>query len=182
MIHMTKNELIDALRTSGERAATTLASVPAEKFEEGRYESGWNGRQILAHMASIEWTYPRLLDLAKGADEKPAASAAPAPPFAPAAAQSSPMQAGMASGSPRILGYNDRQVAKREGVPVADLIAEFRKNREATITAVESADDALFTKEITSAGGANGPLADVMNFVAVQHVLGHLRDITGEGV
>jgi hypothetical protein len=177
---MTKSELIDALRTSGERAATTLAAVPAPKFEEGRYESGWNGRQILAHMASIEWTYPRLLDLAKGAlSERPAT---PAPSHASAPAQTSPMQAdGMASGSPQILGYNDRQVAKREGVPVADLIAEFEKNRVATIAAVETADDALFAKEITSAGGAKGLLADVMNFVAVQHVLGHLRDITGEG-
>jgi nitrite reductase/ring-hydroxylating ferredoxin subunit len=27
---------------------------------------------------------------------------------------------------------------------------------------------------------ANGPLADVFNFVAVQHVLGHLADITGK--
>ena len=174
---MTKNELIDALRWSGERAAKTLASLPALKFAEGRYESGWNGRQILAHMASIEWTYPRLLELAKDAPaERPAA-----PASAPSASPQQPlMQAGMASGSPQILGYNDRQVAKREGVPIADLIAEFRKNRAATIAAVQAADDALFAKEITSAGGATGPLADVMNFVAVQHVLGHLRDITGD--
>jgi 3-dehydroquinate synthase class II len=86
----------------------------------------------------------------------------------------------MASGSPQVLGYNDRQVAKREGVPVADLIAEFQKNRAATIAAVDAADEALLAKEITSAGGASGPLSTVFNFVAVQHVLGHLADITGE--
>lgn len=159
---MNKTELLDALRSSGERAAETLAALPAERFEEGRYESGWNGRQILAHMASIEWTYPRLLDLAKSA---PSAS---------------PAQPRMASGSPRILSYNDRQVEKREGVPVPNLIAEFQKNRATTIAAVEAADEALLTKEITSAGGVNGPLATVFNFVAVQHVLGHLADITGD--
>ena len=167
---MNKTELLDALRSSGQRAAETLAALPAERFEEGRYENGWNGRQILAHMASIEWTYPRLLDLAKSAPDGPR----------PAAPSASPAQPRMASGSPRILSYNDRQVEKREGVPVPDLIAEFQKNRAATIAAVEAADEALLTKEITSAGGANGPLATVFNFVAVQHVLGHLADITGD--
>jgi hypothetical protein len=86
----------------------------------------------------------------------------------------------MASGSPQILSYNDRQVEKRAGVPVPDLIAEFKKNREATIAAVASADEALLAKEVTSAGGAKGPLATVFNFVAVLHVLDHLADITGE--
>jgi hypothetical protein len=86
----------------------------------------------------------------------------------------------MASGSPKILSYNDRQVEKRADASVAELIAEFKENRAKTIAAVESADGALFTKEVTSAGGAKGPLATVIDFVAVQHVLGHLRDITGE--
>ena len=160
---MTKQQLIDALRSSGERVASTLASVSSEDLDRGRYENGWNGRQILAHVASIEWTYPRLLDLAKSAPgaERPAA------------------RPRMASGSPQIMSYNDRQVEKREGVPVAGLIAEFQKNRAATIAAVDAADEALLAKEITSAGGANGPLATVFNFVAVQHVLGHLADING---
>jgi hypothetical protein len=174
-----KIELIEALRTSGERVTATLAALPDQRFEEGRYESGWNGRQILAHIASIEWTYPRLLDLAKIAPDERAASAAR--PSASAPAEESPVQPRMASSSPQILGYNDRQVAKRDGEHIIDLIGEFRKNRAATIAAVEAADDASFSRVITSAGGANGPLADVMNFVAVQHVLGHLRDIIGGG-
>jgi hypothetical protein len=32
---------------------------------------------------------------------------------------------------------------------------------------------------VTSAGGAKGPLSAVMNFVAVEHVKMHVRDITG---
>ena len=71
-----KSELLEALRASGETALERLRALPAEQFETGRYEGGWNGRQILAHFASIEWTYPRLLDLAKpgpspAAPEKP---------------------------------------------------------------------------------------------------------------
>ena len=166
---MTKQALLQDLRTSRDEVVRIVRALPAAKLEEGRYENGWNGRQILAHMASIEWTYPRLLDVARGTPETKPAS----PPSAPPAAR-------MPSGSPQILSYNDRQVEKRAGVPVAELIAEFKENRAKTIAAVEAADDALFAKEVTSAGGAKGPLATVINFVAVQHVLGHLRDITGE--
>ena len=98
---MTKQQLIDALRSSGERVASALASLSPGDLDRGRYESEWNGRQILAHMASIEWTYPRLLDLAKTTPdaERPAA------------------QPRMTSGAPQILSYNDRQVEKRAGVP-----------------------------------------------------------------
>jgi uncharacterized damage-inducible protein DinB len=71
-----KQEVLEALRASGLEAVTALRSLPAAAFEEGRYESGWNARQILAHVAAIEWTYPRLLDLA----------AAPSAPAAPAGA------------------------------------------------------------------------------------------------
>jgi hypothetical protein len=174
---MNKTDLIEALRTSGDKVTTTLSKLPEADLERGRYENGWNGRQILAHIASIEWTYPRLIDLARGAPAErsatPAATATRPTPTAPG-------QPGMASGSPQILTYNDRQVEKRAGTSVSDLIAEFEKNRAATIAAVESTDESLLAKEITSAGGAQGPLAAVFNFVAVLHVLDHLGDITGE--
>ncbi|MCI0777944.1 MAG: hypothetical protein J4N95_07165, partial [Chloroflexi bacterium] len=61
----TKAELLAELRASGREVTKRLGALPAEEFERGRYESGWNGRQILAHAAAIEWTYPRLLDIAK---------------------------------------------------------------------------------------------------------------------
>jgi hypothetical protein len=73
--------------------------------------------------------------------------------------------------------YNDRQVAKRAGVPAADLIAEFETNRAATIAAVEATDEALLVQPIRSAGGVTGPLASVFHTVAVLHVLGHAHDI-----
>ncbi len=166
---MTKAKLVTDLRDSGDELVRRVSAVDAATLEQGRYEGGWNGRQILAHVASVEWTYPRLLDIARQAGA-PASDASKPQPAAPAA---------MASGSPQILTYNDRQVAKREGVPVSELIAEFQKNRTATIAASEAADEALFSVEITSAGGAKGPLADVMHFVAVQHVQAHVRDLVG---
>jgi hypothetical protein len=56
---------------------------------------------------------------------------------------------------------------------------EFERNRAATIAAVEAADEALFARQIRSAGGIVGPLAEVFHQVAVLHVLGHARDIAG---
>src|SRR3989337_2895305 len=54
-----KTQLIDTLRSTGAETAARLRSLPPEAFEQGRYENGWNGRQILAHIAALEWTYPR---------------------------------------------------------------------------------------------------------------------------
>jgi hypothetical protein len=57
------------------------------------------------------------------------------------------------------------------------LLAEFQKNRAATIAAVEQADEALLATPITSAGGITGPLARVVYLIAVMHVQGHVNDI-----
>jgi hypothetical protein len=158
----TKAELLQALRSSRDEVLALVRGLPPERLEEGRYEGGWNGRQILAHIASIEWSYPRLLDIAR----TPPAPEGAAPPTL-----------GMKGGND---SYNDRQVAKREHLSVGELLAEFEKNRAATIQAIEAADPELFTRRIRSAGGVVGPLALVLHQIAVAHVLGHARDIAGE--
>jgi hypothetical protein len=76
--------------------------------------------------------------------------------------------------------YNDRQVAKRAHLTVPELLVEFETNRAATIRSVQEADEALFARRIRSAGGVVGPLAAVFHQVAVAHVLGHARDISGD--
>jgi hypothetical protein len=156
-----KSELLEALRRSGDEVVRIVGGVPAERLEEGRYENGWNGRQILAHIASIEWTYPRLIEVARS----------PTPP-----ADEAPTRA-MRGGND---AYNDRQVAKRAHLSAAELLDEFQKNRATTIQAVEATDEELFTRRIRSAGGVVGSLAEVFYQVAVLHVLGHARDISGE--
>jgi uncharacterized protein (TIGR03083 family) len=156
-----KAELLAALCSSRDEVLALVRGLPPERLEEGRYENGWNGRQILAHIASIEWTYPRLIDIAR---------TPPAP-----ADQSLPTRT-MKGGND---AYNDRQVAKRASLSVAELLAEFEANRTATIRAVEDADPELFAVPIRSAGGVVGPLARVFHQVAVAHVLGHAKDIAG---
>ena len=171
----TKAELIEALRESGQEVAERLGAIPAEALEQGRYESGWNGRQILAHAAAIEWTYPRLVDLAKAGTSPGGDSAGEVKSTEPDKAPKAPTR--KAAGG--IDSYNDRQVAKRADATVAELLEEFKKNRAATIAAVEATDEELFAREIRSAGGITGMLADVIYAIAVLHVRGHVNDIVG---
>ena len=171
-----KSELLDALR-SGERVILDkLSALPADTFEQGRYENGWNGRQILAHIASIEWTYPRLIDIAREGTS-PGASRTPTEARATGGGRPDvPPTRSFRGGN---LSYNERQVEKRAQMSVADLVAEFQKNRAATIAAVEQAEESLLAVPIRSAGGITGPLARVIYLVAVLHVAGHLNDIVG---
>jgi len=162
----TKMELLAALRASRDEVVAIVRALPAEALEQGRHESGWNGRQILAHLASIEWTYPRLIDIAREAG-------------APTPAGETPPTRAMRGGND---AYNERQVAKRAHLTAAELLEEFERNRAATIRAVEATDEALFAREIRSAGGVTGPLALVFHRVAVEHVLGHARDIGGPDI
>ncbi|MEX2246126.1 MAG: DinB family protein [Dehalococcoidia bacterium] len=181
---MTKSDLLEALRTTGKDLVARVASIDPARLEEGRYENGWNARLILAHVASIEWTYKRLVENAvSGVSNAYAAAATPS-------SQGQPAQGAIPAGArPRaavpqaadnpIDDYNARQVEKRKDATVAELLDEFRQNRAGTIAAVESATDELLTKPTRSAGGAQGTLADVIDFVAVQHVRVHTRDILG---
>lgn len=158
----TRAELLAALRANGDEVIAIVRGLPPEALERGCYEGGWNGRQILAHLASIEWTYPRLLDVARDSGVPP-----------PGAEGETPTR-GMRGGND---AYNERQVARRAHLSVAELLEEFERNRAATIRAVEAADDALFARTIRSAGGVTGPLALVFHRVAVEHVLGHAHDL-----
>src|SRR5256886_17020311 len=160
-------ELLARLTASRDHVVATVRARPAEALERGRYENGWNGRQILAHVASIEWTYPRLIDIAREAGETDAA----------ARDGGLPMRA-MRGG---VDAYNDRQVAKRAHLSAAELLDEFERNRAATIRAVEAADDELFARPVRSAGGVTQPLSAVFHAVAVEHVLGPIRDLAGSG-
>jgi hypothetical protein len=172
-----KAELLGVLRSTGDEIVSKLEALPAQSFEEGRYESGWNGRQILAHIASIEWTYPRLLDLAReGTPPAPEAKPPEVRRTEPGEAANVPTRTAQGG----ILSYNDRQVEKRADASVAELLEEFRRNRAATIAAVEQADESLLTTPVRSAGGITGPLAAVINAIAVLHVLAHANDIVGE--
>lgn len=165
-----KDELLAALRASRDEVLAIVRALPPERLEEGRYEAGWNGRQILAHLASIEWTYPKLIEIARDAGV-----ASPTPSGVSGAGE--PPTRSMRGGNDT---YNARQVAKRDHLSVTELLMEFERNRAATIQAVAAAEP-LFSVRIRSAGGVTGTLGAVFYQVAVAHVLGHARDIAASG-
>jgi uncharacterized damage-inducible protein DinB len=153
-----KDELVEAIRQAGVELAERLRATPEEAFEKGGHENGWNGRQILAHIASVEWTYPRLLDLARIAG--------------------TPEAAGAVDGFD-INAYNERQVEKRAQATIPELIAEFERNRAATVAAVEACPEELLGVQIRSVGGIEGTLAEVLRYTTVLHNQHHLADILG---
>lgn len=162
----TKKELIAALKASADDLVARVSKMGDGALAQGRYENGWDAKQILAHVASIEWTYKKLVENAK----QPRASARP----------EKGADAGSATaGTNSIDDYNARQVARRAGMSVKELLQEFKENRAGTIAAVESCDDELLSQATRSAGGAQGTLADVLRFVAVSHVEQHTRDLVG---
>ena len=154
----TREELIDALQADGEAFQRAVSEIPDEAFERGVYEQGWNARQLLAHIAAIEWTYPRLIERA----ERRAAG--------------SDVPQGGGDGFD-MDAYNAKQVERRDGQPVAQLLTEFRRNRAETIDAIRAAADDLLTQPTRSAGGVEGTLLDVLEGVAVGHVREHVDDL-----
>src|SRR5437879_7530809 len=61
-----KERLIEALKSSQQDLLERLRGLSAGDFEKGAYESGWNRRQVLAHIASLERSYPQLIAVARG--------------------------------------------------------------------------------------------------------------------
>ena len=155
---ISKQELLDNMHAVAREFVDAVRRFPEEQWSQGRYEEGWTAKDILAHVASIEWTYPRLLELAEVRPQHPETERRPR---------------GLVD------GYNRRQVDKRKETAVEELLVEFQRNRASTIAAVEDADESLLDERVRSSGGTEGTAAEVLNFVAVIHVRQHLADLTG---
>ena len=153
----TRDDLLAALRDDAARLPQVVAAIGADDLERGVYENGWSARQLLAHLAAIEWTYPRLIEQARSPAE--------------------PGPTSSASGSFNMDAYNHRQVHNRADATIPELLEEFARNRQSTITAIAEAEQELLNQPTRSAGGAQGTLLDVLTNVTVEHVRTHLSDL-----
>ena len=156
---VTREELLAALRADSARLPEVVGAIGEAELERGVYENGWSARQLLAHLAAIEWTYPRLIERAQAAGGSDSS----------------------AGGTFDMDAYNERQVAKRAEAGIEDLLEEFGRNRAATIEAVAEADGALLSQRTRSAGGVEGTLLEVLIGVTVGHVREHLGDLERAG-
>ena len=155
----TRDDLLAALRDDAARLPQVVAAIGADDLERGVYENGWSARQLLAHLAAIEWTYPRLIEQARSP------------------AEARPSGSGSGSGSFNMDAYNHRQVSNRADATIPELLEEFARNRQSTITAIADAEQELLSQPTRSAGGAQGTLLDVLTNVTVEHVRTHLSDL-----
>lgn len=155
----TREELLAALRADAARLPEVVGAIGEAELERGVYENGWSARQLLAHLAAIEWTYPHLIERAQAAGGSDSS----------------------AGGTFDMDAYNERQVVKRAEAGIEDLLEEFGRNRAATIEAVAEADGALLAQQTRSAGGVEGTLLEVLIGVTVGHVREHLGDLEGAG-
>lgn len=152
---MTRAELIEQLRDSGAAGLAAMLAAPEAALAMAGYENGWTVRQIMAHVASMEFTYRRLPELARG----------PRDAHTTAGGETFDMD-----------GYNARQVAKRAGRTPAELSEEFLKGRAALIVLASELSDELLSVPVRSAGGITGTLAEVMAGTAGAHVRRHSAD------
>ena len=155
----TRDDLLAALRDDAARLPEVVAAIGAGDLERGVYENGWSARQLLAHLAAIEWTYPRLIEQARSPIEPP------------------PTSSSSGSGSFNMDAYNHRQVSNRADATIPELLAEFAHNRQATISAIADAEQELLSQPTRSAGGAQGTLLEVLTNVTLAHVRQHLDDL-----
>lgn len=155
----TREELLAALREDAGRLPELVGAIGEAELARGVYENGWDARQLLAHLAAIEWTYPRLIERAAAAGGSDSSS----------------------GGTFDMDAYNERQVAKRSEAGIGELLEEFGRNRAATIEAVAAADGALLSQSTRSAGGVEGTLLEVLIGVTVGHVREHMGDLAGAG-
>ncbi len=153
-----QQELVETLRIHGVGVIATLNALPSNVG--ARDGAGpWGPHELVAHIASMEWTYPRLIEVADTARD--------------ASSDDRPRR-GFRDGND---AYNARQLALRRSTPMADLVDEFARNRRATIEGVTNMDPSLLDAPLSSAGGVTGTLESVLTSVAITHVDEHLQEL-----
>src|SRR4051812_3975810 len=103
---MEREALLASLTAAAGEALAAMLAVPEAALEAGAYEHGWSVRQVMAHVAALEFTYRRLPDLARQHGDGRGEAAAV-----------------------DIDAFNARQVERRAGRSVDELVDEFVQGR-----------------------------------------------------
>lgn len=132
-----------------------VRALPAARWEERIFEgeNGWNRRQLLAHLATINLRHATRIRMATGAGQ-----------------QSGPMAP--------IDDWNAEQVAAREGRSVDELLSEARSNRADVIALLRALTPEQREQFRFPRGDASLTLEEWVPFV-LQHDRTHLAEIAG---
>jgi uncharacterized protein (TIGR03083 family) len=148
----TRANVIAALQGMGDDIAATVESMPPSAWSANVYESGWNARQLLYHMASTSGPAGFILQMSK----LPPRSEGPA--FDNDA-------------------FNRQQVALREGRSPAEVLDEIRANVQRDIQAVETAAEEELQRKWTAPWGTEGTVAEIIVASLQGHLRMHLDDL-----
>ena len=152
-----KDSIIAGIRQVHAEADRIASATPADAWEEGVYENGWNAKQILCHVA-LSANVPAFL----------------------IAAANSPEPAKMPGGADNIDDFNESQVAMRMEKPVAEIVKELNTTYEQAINVVQATSDELLAKQIRTPWQTAGELgALILDEDIRDHVMVHLADISG---
>lgn len=141
-----KDDVVRKMRELQGEIEGTVSSMSEESWSRGVYESGWNARQLLSHIASMSGTAGFVLSMAR-----------------------MPSAASLGAGFDED-GFNARLVAEREGKSTAELLGEIKGNFERDVEAVRAAPDELIRKQFRAPWGVEGGVGDVI----VESLKGHL--------
>jgi hypothetical protein len=152
---VSKEDIITAVRESHGEIERTALSLSDEALGSGVYESGWNAKQLLCHLAAGGGFAAFMISFAQ---MPPSASAGTGDNF-------------------DLDAFNAREVESREKKPLSELLAELRSGSERSIVAVQGAPDELLAAHFRAPWGTEGALADVIVQSLQGHVGTHLAEL-----
>lgn len=149
---MSSREVVLAcLRDLREQIETTVQAMPEDAWDSGVYESGWNARQLLYHIASTSGAASFILMMSK-----------------------LPKQDGPAFDND---AFNRDEVVLREGRAPTDVLDEIRANIQRDIQAVEAAPDEQLQQQWVAPWGSVGSVAEIIVHAVEDHSGEHLNDL-----
>ncbi len=155
-----KDEVVQTIRRSQEEIEKVALTLPEAAWSRGVYESGWNAKQLLCHLAENSGVAGFLIGLAKASVS--------------ARASGSGASGG---GNIDIDAWNAQRVALLQDKPISDVLMELRANSERNVAAVEAAPADLLAQNVKAPWDAEGPLADVIVQSIREHGGVHLKDL-----
>ena len=163
---VSKADVLRALREGEQGVSERLSAISPEQFEQGSFEQGWNARQTLAHVASMEALYRGIITVLTGRRSVDEDSPGPHPGAStPAPDPDEDDEDEEESISFEVLFQT--MIDEREGATPAALLSEFRRHRRGLIHIVAETDEALLCRPLGSADAPDESLAATV----CQHVL-----------
>lgn len=157
-----RSDVIEALRVFCVELEETVSAAPDAVWSRQIYRNGWNGRQVLAHIASTSGVAGFALALSRMPDQMAGARA------------SLPARSGGALDQD---AWNLQQVALRESRSVEELLGEVRSNTERDAGLVEAASEEELERRFRAPWEIEGPLAEVIVDSVKGHLGVHLADL-----